>query len=251
MKAIAKRFIVAIAVVFFGCFGSAAMADSKNDVSGEIIPGMLEFSWGVSWDCEKKPCVALKSPDMMFYPLVVPKGVTQLSPGRGISIWIKSFSMSEFLKITSSLKGIPDAFMKHKERYFVVYAKLKFPNRIDSSKECDTWHYATQKAVIVEIGKEAFVSNYSPGGCGSRPYDEVMKVIPKTPGKTIAIRTEMDVNSAEVIKIDPDRDFVLKLETMGDGSTWIKVNRLLRKGGESDYTGYLYLPDVELEPTSY
>jgi hypothetical protein len=54
----------------------------------------------------------------------------------------------------------------------------------------------------------------------------------------------MDVASDVVAVVEAD-DRVLKLETMEDGSSWLRVKHLRYANA---IIGYLYLPDVLLSP---
>ncbi|MDR2092940.1 MAG: hypothetical protein LBP58_06455 [Azoarcus sp.] len=239
-------FAFSVALLFAG-MNSTLFASDK-----EIVPGVLEVSWDVEWKCAPEPACDVelhKNLHARFFPDYMPPSIADAPASRKLAIELPSLTEAELLKMTYAVKGVPESFLHHKERYWRVRAKAVFPEGIESFRECDNWHYRARQAIIKNVDAVALLIEDIPsGGCASRPYDERFVIKSVQHGGNVVIRKEANAGAAVIATVPPGDAIFLKLETVGQGGLWMKANRLQSNGNPSDMTGYLYLPDLLLEP---
>jgi hypothetical protein len=263
-----KRFQFIVAAVLWFIFGTLAFAAP--------IEGVLEVSWDISWEdipwdsCQDK-CEPNREIHARFYPDNIPSQISisswaaemkhnkeeireayksfsqNLASKKKIVISFLSIKQDYLVKLSSSVQGIQESFLRHRERFWRVRAKVDFPKGIQASPFCDNWEFWADDVIIVETDKTALdASNDGISGltgCSSSGnYDELFTIKPTNDKTKISIWSAADKNSTVLVILKPGAD-VLKLESVGDGKTWMKVSSMR-------IIGYIYLPDVILEPVN-
>jgi hypothetical protein len=166
-----------------------------------------------------------------------------------ILVELEDISEDVLTGISRSVEGVPASFMRHKEGVWRVQAVVAFPEGIESKGYGYARNYKAKNAVIESTEKTAWKGDIETKFDYHRYYStrylEFFIVTPRDPGKEPGLKAEMDIHSENVAKIGCGV-FAAKLETMGDGTEWMKV--IMGGGwvGEPD-TGYLHLPDVDLK----